>query len=127
MTTDSRGGFNLSGRPPAPPSAPGESVALKAALQHGPMAFVGLKVGRDDRFRALAPPTLHKPDPDEHVTWRIDCIEIDDKPIELADTVIGPDTLTRNFGSGSCVSIRATNVDDRPGYFNATWELEEIR
>ena len=100
-------------------------------MQHSPLVFARLKIGRDDRFQEIAPPTIHKrdPDDDEEVSWRVDSIEIDGKLVDLepSQSILRRGCITGDFGVGSRVVIRATNVDDRPGYFNATWELEEIQ
>lgn len=72
------------------------------------------------------------------MTWRIDNIAIDGRSIALAGappivndgdevsaTMMSTGELA-SFGPGSSVAIFATNVDTRPGYFYATWELTPL-
>ena len=138
MSTDSRGSWKLPGAPPpAPPAAPGVSVRIEATLQHGPMAFTGLHVGPDQRFRVVGPSGINPAhDASMAGTWRVDEVTIDGHVVESVVAALEAEALCHedrsvlvvygHFGVGSSVSIKATNVGDTAAYFYATWELEDV-
>lgn len=125
LSTDHRNAFSLDGKPPAPPTQPGQSVIVESTIQGEPMAFVRLQIGRDERYQTLGPSGMGSKDQD--VAWRIDEIKIDDVSVTHVNVVLDAKSITGDFGVGRQVFVRATNVDDRPGYFNATWELEDVQ
>src|SRR5262249_15583704 len=117
---------------PVPKQLPGVGVTLQSHIQGGPMAFVGLRLGPDNRLKILTPDDgIREQATDDDVRWRIDEITIDDVVIDhesiMRDAVVGSDgTMLGEFGIGSRVQVRATNIDQRAGYFYATWELEAV-
>ena len=138
MSTDSRGSWPLPGAPPpAPPSAPGESVRVEATLQSSPQAFTGLHVGPDNRFRVVGPGGIN-PAHEASMAgiWRVDEVTIDGNVIESVVAALEAQAhvcddrtavaVYGDFGVGSSVAMRATNVGDTPAYFYATWELEDV-
>lgn len=137
MTTDPVGGWPLRGDiRPAPPSSPGESVHVEAELQTAaPMIFTGLRVGPDHRLWALGPDGPVRVGASG--IWHIDEVTIDGTVIEHVAAALEAEALARDdrtvivvhrdFGVGSRVSIRATNVGDTAAYFYATWELEDVQ
>lgn len=131
MKTDERGSTKLDGVPPRAPHLPGETVSIESSF-NGPMAFVGLKLGPDDRIKTVTPHGVRRDSEDAVTTWRIDEIKIDDVAIEHASVlrvvavVSGDEAMRGAFGVGSQVAMRATNVGATAGYFYATWELEDV-
>lgn len=69
--------------------------------------------------------------------WRVDAIEIDGEPSLAAVGALEAEQLNHpdadtlvvggDFGVGSNVTMRATNIGDTPAYFYATWELEDVQ
>jgi len=136
LSTDDRGSWPIDGKPPRRPHAPGETVVVKSSFR-GPMAFVGLRLGPDDRVQTIGPRARPK-DGQGPASWRIDEVKIDDVAIDPAVVlrVAAPVTTTigaaacsmrGDFGVGSSVEMRATHVGSEPAYFYATWELEDLQ
>lgn len=135
MSTDHRGGWSLCGDVKTTPSSePGASVRVESSF-NGPRVFTGLRIGPDPRLWEVGPGGLTR------VTttgiWRVDEVTIDGVANDHVVVALEAETLTRtdrsvvvvhgNFGAGSCVSIRATNIGDTASYFYATWELEDVQ
>jgi len=139
MTTDPAGGWQLRGDVrPAPPSAPGESVRVEAALQTAaPMVFSGLRVGPDQRLRVVGPGGIEHLGGSAAGVWRVDEVTIDGTAVSDVIAALEAEALSRddrsilvvhgNFGVGARVAICATNVGDTASYFYATWELEDVQ
>lgn len=132
LSTDDRSSWPIDGKPPRPPHPPGETVVVKSSFV-GPMAFVGLRLGPDDRVQTIGPQVRPK-----LASWRIDEVKIDNVAIDHAAVLrvaaqvvpaIGasPCSMRGDFGVGSCVEMRVTHVGDEPAYFYATWELEDLQ
>ena len=101
------------------------------------MAFVGLRLGPDDRVQTIGPRVRPK-DGEGSASWRIDEIKIDDVVIDHAAVLrvaaqVAPAigaaacSMRGDFGVGSSVEMRATHVGSEPAYFYATWELEDLQ
>lgn len=134
MSTDHRDGWSLGGKLPTAPLPPGETAVVKAEFA-GPLAFIGLKIGPDDRVQALGPHDFTPQSAKTAAQWRIDEVKIDDVAIERpsmlynaaeAANTIGEAaySIRGAFGVGLSVEMRVTNIDTKPAYFYATWELE---
>ena len=133
LSTDDRDSWPIDGKPPRRPHSPGETVVVKSSFR-GPMAFVGLRLGPDDRIQTIGPRVRPK-DGEGSASWRIDEVKIDDVAIDHAAVLrvaaqgapaIGC-SMRGDFGVGSCVEMRATHVGSEPAYFYATWELEDLQ
>jgi hypothetical protein len=111
------------------------SVRVEASFA-GPMVFTGLHVGPDQRLGYKVGPGGLTRDTTPGI-WRVDEVTIEGVAIDrvVAALEAGASILADrsmivvhgNFGVGSCVSIRATNVGDSASYFYATWELEDVQ
>ncbi len=134
MSTDPRGGWPLRGDvEPTPPSEPGESVRIESSFA-GPMAFTGLRVGPDHRLWELGPGGLALVS--TAGVWRVDEITIDGVADDHAIGALEAEAFNRadrsvlmvygDFGVGSRVAMKATNIGDTASYFYATWELEAV-
>jgi len=134
MSTDPRGGWSLRGDvEPVQPSAPGESVQIESSFA-GPMVFTGLRIGPDHRLWELGPGGLARVS--TAGVWRVDEVTIDGVAVEHAISALEAEALARadrsvivvygDFGVGSCVAMKATNIGDTAAYFYATWELEAV-
>jgi len=132
MTTDPAGSWALHRKRPEAPSQPGEWVRIESSFG-GPKVFTGLRVGPDTRIWVLGQDGPVRAS--VVARWRIDEVRIDDvvAPDVAAALKAAPEGdgllvyVHGDFGVGSNVSIRATNIGDRPSYFYATWELEDLQ
>jgi hypothetical protein len=134
MSTDPRGSWRLSDRPDTPASKPGESIRIESSFA-GPLAFVGLRVGPDRRLWIVGPNGLSPATTPG--LWRVDEITIDGSPCEAAVKALEAEALSRvdgrvlsvqgDFGVGSAIAIRATNIGEIDAYFYAVWEIEDVQ
>lgn len=134
--TDDRVGIRLrsaSGKSTLCP--PGETIEVASSFA-GPKAFTGLHVGYDPRVGVVSHDGMTKLG-QVPGRWRVIEIQIDDEPCEAAvgaieaEMLCHPDAIAYDvggdFGVGSRVKMRATNIGDAPAYFYATWELEDLQ
>lgn len=137
MGTDSRDGWSLGGKPPPEPHLPGETVLVTSSFD-GPLAFVGLKIGPDARVKSIGPRGIRPQGDGTSAKWRIDEIKIDDVAIDHTSVLrvaaqVAPTigdaacSMRGDFGVGSSVEMRVTNIGTEPAYFYATWELEDLQ
>lgn len=136
IDTDDRFNFQLRASPPTI-CPPGQTIVVQSAFA-GPMAFIGLRIGSDPRVRTLSPDQgVVGAERDIAGRWRVDSIEIDGEPSLAAVGALEAEQLNHpdadtlvvggDFGVGSNVTMRATNIGDTPAYFYATWELEDVQ
>lgn len=136
LGTDHRGSWALDGKPPSPPSAPGTAVRVEAAFD-GPKVFTSLHVGPDDRYSTLDSGGKGSVRFSTPGLWRVDEVMIDGVIAAGVLAALEVEALSCTdrsvivvhgyFGTGSRVSISATNVGDTAAYFYATWELEDVQ
>jgi hypothetical protein len=120
MTTDRSNAFSLGGAPPVPPLLPGETATLEYQVQHGPVRFVSLQIGPDDRFSSLGPQGI-VPQGGPMGDWRLDELAIDG----IVQSLLHPSSidLLAGWRIGRVVRMRVTNIGFVPSHFYATWEV----
>ena len=137
ISSESRG-FKLTATPDVPPIEPGKSCIISTKIQGAPMVFCALRIGADSRVQALGPRGLQALSDAPDSAWRVDEVLIDGAPcpavirkLEASPYYQGRKCFvvygSEPFGVGSEVVMHATNVDDAPAHFHATWELEDLQ